>query len=182
VNSDFHLQGLDTTPIETLGVRTLLLSPGKRLFVGLVLIALGAALLFDPRGCVLPELAYAVFVLGAGAMASALAARRAQRRLQGEFTAVLARWDELRAGVDAAERAGSSAVRYLQGQGISRFEVRRFVLARLRGDTTTGSDSRQSARTRAAADDERLAPHLRSGPNRAAPPWRQHAPGPRWLP
>lgn len=170
-------------PLVQLGAKALMLSPKKRLAIGLLLLVTGAALCFDERTQYLPELPWVVMLLGVLVLFSAARARRQHERLEREFAAVLARWDELAAGARAAEAAGHSVVRYLQQQGIDRYEVRRFVLAQLRQQQRPGDDPARLARAKTAADDATLPANLRRGAATTRRPERFDAPpGPPWLP
>ncbi len=109
-----------------------MLSPGKRLAIGLLLVGVGAGLLFDVRGRILPALPWVAMLGGLAVLAFAARALRERRQLEREVADVLARWDELAAGVAAA--AGQGIARYLHEQGVRRYEVRRYLLRRLGGD------------------------------------------------
>lgn len=142
------------------------LTPGKRLAVGAAMLASAFALWFDERGRWIPQLPWLLSVLGAVVVASALRARAAQRRLEREMADVLERWEHFEAGVRAAETAGASPVRWLQAQGITRFEVRRFVLRKLRGEALPARTGPAAAGVAAA-----YLPGKRDVRDVTTPPW-----------
>ena len=171
----------DEVQVEKLGAQAMVLTPGKRAALGSFLVLVGVALFFDERTTFVPPLPYVVIACGLLVLGSAVTASRKRQRLEAEFTDVLQRWDQLASGAREAQSAGRSVVRYLQEQGISRYEVRRFVLAHFRGDERPTAD--MPRRTSGVMSGEEVAGTLRDGSRGRLPGSMSGAPpGPRWLP
>lgn len=73
-------------------------------------------------------------VLGIACVATGIEQLRRQARLGREMARAAAEWAALRAGIAATSARGGSAVRFLQGRGYREFEVRRWILHKLRTD------------------------------------------------
>jgi len=110
-----------------------LLTPAKLLAIALFLLATGGTLFFDARAKVLPALPWVVMSLGLAVLRAAASARSQRLQLEREVMDVIDRWDELAAGIAAAAASGQSVPRYLQAQGIRRYEVRRYLVQQVQG-------------------------------------------------
>lgn len=109
------------------------LTPAKLLAIALFLLATGGALFFDARAKVLPALPWVVMSLGLAVLRAAARARSQRMQLEQEVMDVIDRWHELAAGIAAAAASGQSVPRYLQAQGIRRYEVRRYLVQQVQG-------------------------------------------------
>jgi hypothetical protein len=176
VDSIVRLLTTHETFLREVGGKAPLLSPAKLSAIGFLVLATGVGLFFDVRARFLPVLPWTVMLVGLAVITAGAFARRNRLRFERELADVLTRWDVLVTGVRAAEAEGKSPARYLQAQGVRRYEVRRFVLQKLREGAAAGTAIGATGATAGAWLPASLRTDGRGGRPRAEPPA-----GPRWL-